>query len=76
LGLAVRRLYEWLCRNESDPYTQLLYAPFLALFVILLRGDAALTVGIAAFLYGPLFAVTLLRILASHARPTPTRVHA
>jgi hypothetical protein len=76
LGLAVRRLYEWLSRNESDPYAQMLYAPFLPLFVILLRGDAALTVGIAAFLYGPLFAAVLLRIPVSHIRPTAFRVHA
>jgi hypothetical protein len=76
LGLAVRKFYEWLRRNETDPYAQMLYAPFLPVFVILLRGDAALTVGIAAFLYGPLFAVALLRTFVSHAPPAATRVHA
>ncbi len=55
LGILARLMGGFLREASKSRAALLLYSPFIPLFVVLLRGDIALGLGIALYIYAPLF---------------------
>lgn len=74
LGVLSRFIGGLLSVASASSAARLLYAPFIPLFVVLLRGDTALTLGLALYMYAPL----LLAIAFSRVdrRAVPSVSHA
>ena len=69
LGTGVGLMSGLLAGASTSRASQLLYAPFVPLFVVLLRGDIPLSLGLALYIYGPLIvAVVLGRVDSRPAR--------
>lgn len=54
LGFGARFMAGLLSAASTSRAAQLLYSPFIPLFLILLRGDVALSSGLALYIFGPL----------------------
>ena len=64
-GVGARLMAGVLAAAPTSRAAQFLYAPFIPLFVVLLRGDIPLTLGLALYIYGPL----LIAVAASRSAP-------
>lgn len=53
-GYIARLAWQGLLRNQQSAFAHMLYSPFLLLFMYLLRGDTALILSLALFVYLPL----------------------
>ncbi len=70
LGFGARLMQGLLSGASTSQAALLLYSPFIPLFVVGLRGDIPLTLGLALYIYVPL----VVAVAASGTRRRPSRV--
>jgi hypothetical protein len=73
LGAGSRLMAGLLVGASTSHAAQLFYAPFVPLFVVLLRGDIPLSLGLALYIYGPLMVAAALGGLGRRPQPASTR---
>ena len=71
IGFGSRAVWERFKRRQHSLLSHLIYAPFLPLLLILLRGDAALILSLALFIYLPLVVtMTVLTLVSDRIAPS------